>query len=185
MLRSYKGHWDKSLNTREVMLVPRLSAVWIGYDVVIPVINWYCFPLFVPHLFIYVYLFIESKGPHGCGQNNEGPGPVPRRQGRLPELSVTSCRAHHCVQWLFCSTHEAEGKEVGPVAPWYSLLDAILPEESASLLLESRSGPLGKCRCHPTPIRQAEKAKGIQQQRNLWFLYCFHPSALNKDSPFF
>lgn len=124
------------------------------------VINWYRFPLFVPYLFICTYLFIESEGPPGCGQNNEGPGPVPRRQSRLPELFVTSCRAHHCMQRLFCSAHEAEGKEVGPVTPRYSLLDAFLPEESASLLLESRSGPLGNVQITSNSNSTSRESKG-------------------------
>lgn len=93
------------------------------------------------------WVFGKSKGPSGCGQNNEGPGPVPRWQSGLPELSITSGRAHHCMQWLFCSKHEAEGEEVGQLEHWYPHPGACSPtgslEESAPLLLVSRSGPLG------------------------------------------
>lgn len=139
------------------------------------IIDGYRFPLFVPYLFICSYLFIESEGPPGCGQNNEGPGPVPRRQSWLPELSVTSCRAHHCVQRLFCSAHEAEGKEVGPVTPRYSLLDAFLPKISASLLLESPSGPLGNVQITSNSNSTSRESKGNSATEKLVIFILFSP----------
>ena len=72
--------------------------------------------------FLLLFFFSESKRPSGRGQNNEGPGPVSRRQSGLPELLFANRWAHHRMQWLFCSTHEAEGEEVGSteqlLPPW-------------------------------------------------------------------
>ncbi|KAI4579652.1 hypothetical protein MJT46_001020 [Ovis ammon polii x Ovis aries] len=44
------------------------------------------------------YHLHESKRPSGCGQNNEGPGPVSRWQSGLPELLLANRWAHHRMQ---------------------------------------------------------------------------------------
>ena len=71
---------------------------------------------------INIYSSKDKKNSSGCGQNNEGPGSVPRWQNGLPELLFIKCWTHHRIQRLFCSIHNAEGNELGSTEqvflPW-------------------------------------------------------------------